>query len=187
MKEVGTTDRRYVAGGIADSMQSMSRAVANSVTGFKVGNLSSFLRSSDQFRSMVKAVKSAKATADRIRKEIVGDRERLDRADPRVKEQLDKANLAMQKVRQSAEIYLQKKMREKGVNSIDSLRGKNPYEQKRIDYAMKLLKDVEEYEELDSPKNEAVREERERVTERVRRSAPRKAKPTNPKSGNPGL
>ena len=187
LKEVGTTDRRYVAGGIADSMQSMSRAVANSVTGFKVGNLSSFLRSSDQFRSMVKAVKSAKATADRIRKEIVGDRERLDRADPRVKEQLDKANLAMQKVRQSAEIYLQKKMREKGVNSIDSLRGKNPYEQKRIDYAMKLLKDVEEYEELDSPKNEAVREERERVTERVRRSAPRKAKPTNPKSGNPGL
>ena len=186
LKEVGTTDRRYVAGGIADTMQGMSRAIQNSVTGFKVGNLSSFLRSSDQFRSMVKAVKNAKATADRIRKEIGGDREHLDRSDARVKEQRDKADQAMQKVRQAAQLYLQKKIEERG-GSVETVKGKNDYEQKRIDYARNLLKEVAEYEALNNPQNEKTKVERTQAVERARRSGLRKAKPNKPKNDNPAL
>ena len=186
LKEVGTTDRRYVAGGIADSMQGMSRAVQNSVTGFKVGNLSSFLRSSDQFRSMVKAVKNAKATADRVRKEIGADREHLDRSDARVKEQREKADEAMQKVRQAAETYLQKKVRERG-GSIDTVQGKNDYEKKRIEYARNLLKEVAEYEALSNPQNEEIKKEKTQAVERARHAGLRKPKPdkpSNPRSGN---
>ena len=186
LREVGTTDRRYVAGGIADSMQGMSRAIQNSVTGFKVGNLSSFLRSSDQFRSMVKAVKNAKATADRIRKEIGGDREHLDRSDARVKEQREKADQAMQKVREAAETYLQKKVRERG-GSIENVQGKNEYERKRIEYAQKLLKEVAEYEALSNPQNEEIKKEKTQAVERARHAGLRKPKPdkpSNPRSGN---
>ncbi|MBR4657207.1 MAG: hypothetical protein IKO68_11755 [Oscillospiraceae bacterium] len=186
LREVGTTDRRYVAGGIADTMQGMSRAIQNSVTGFKVGNLSSFLRSSDQFRSMVKAVKNAKATADRIRKEIGGDKEHLDRYDPRVKEQRDKADEAMQKVRQAAETYLQKKIRERG-GSIENVKGKNEYERKRIEYARNLLKEVAEYEALNNRQNEKTKEERTQAVERARRGGLRKARPNKPKNDNPAL
>ena len=189
LREVGTTDRRYVAGGIADSMQGMSRAIQNSVTGFKVGNLSSFLRSSDQFRSMVKAVRNAKATADRIRKEIGGDREHLDRSDARVKEQRDKADQAMQKVRQAAETYLQKKVRERG-GSIENVQGKNDYERKRIEYAQKLLKEVAEYEAFNNLQNEKTKEERTQAVERARRAGLRKAKPNRPnkpKNDKPSL
>lgn len=179
LEEVGTTDRRYVAGGIADSMQSMSRAIQNSVTGFKVGNLSSFLRSSDQFRSMVKAVKNAKATADRIRKEIGADKEHLDRSDDRVKAQREKADQAMQKVRQAAEIYLQKKARERG-GSIDTVQGKNDYERKRIEYARNLLKEVAEYEALNNPQNAEIKQEKSQAVERARHAGLRKPKPDKP-------
>lgn len=177
LKEVGTVDRKYTAGGIADSMQGMSRAIENKVVGFRVRDLSSFLRSSDQFRNMVRAVKNAKAVADKIQTEIGADKERLDRSDYRVREQREKADQAMQKVREATETYLRKKMTEQGVKSYDQLRRRSDYEQKRIDYARKLLKEVEAYEALNNPRNEQHKEVNERVSKRERMSNVRKPKP----------
>ncbi len=153
LTEVSTTDRKYTAGGISESMKSMSRAIKNEVVGFEVGDLSSFLRSSGKFSDMVSAVKNAKSVAGKIRKAVGKDKQMLDRNDPLVAEQARKANQAMAKVRAATEAYLQKKMTERHVTTYEELRhaGKSPYEQKRINYALGLIDRVKAYEKINDP------------------------------------
>ncbi len=67
------------------------------------------------------------------------------------------------------------------------MKGKNDYEQKRIDYARSLLKEVAEYEALNNPQNEKTKVERTQAVERARRSGLRKAKHNKPKNDNPAL
>ncbi|MBR4701826.1 MAG: hypothetical protein IKP19_09075, partial [Oscillospiraceae bacterium] len=157
LTEISTTDRSYVAGGIADTLGSMGRAIENKVVGFKVGDLSKFLRSSDRFRSMVSAVKAANAAAQQIRQSIGRDKEQLrrDSQDPQVRAQRELADRSMTAVRRSVEAYLQKKMTERNVQRYEDLKtaGKNAYEQKRINYALGLLKSVESYESFTNPEN----------------------------------
>ena len=181
LTEVGTADRKYVAGGIADSMNSMSRAVKNEITGFNVSDLSQFLRSSGKFRDMIRAVKAAKTVAGSIRKEIGEGKETLDRNAPEVAEQMKKANEAMDKVRTAAEAYLQKKMTERGADSHEALRsaGKNPYEQKRINYALGLIDSVKTYKKIGDP--DADKQEKELTAMRVKMAKTRKAE--NPEPG----
>lgn len=116
----------------------------------RVAAQSKFLRSSGKFRSMVASVKAAGALSDQLKKEV-GENGALDRNDPKVKAQLEKADKAMAKVRKDTEAYLLKKMKEKGVTSLDQLKGKHEYEQKRIDYAKKLMESVKEYEGITNP------------------------------------
>lgn len=67
LTEVSTTDRKYAAAGIADAMADMDRMIENEVTGFRVSGLSKFLRSSGNWRDMIKAVKKASKAAAEIR------------------------------------------------------------------------------------------------------------------------
>ena len=182
LTEVSTADRKYVAGGIADSMNSMSRAIKNEITGFKVGDLSEFLRSSGKFRDMVKAVKEAKTVAGNIRKEIGEGKETLDRNDPAVAAQMKKANDAMGRVRTAVEAYLAKKMTERHVDSYEALRsaGKNPYEQKRINYALGLMDSVKTYEKIGDPNSE--KQEKELTAARVEIARKRKAAKPEPEA-----
>ena len=185
LTEVGTTDRQYTAGGIADSMQSMSRAIKNEVTGFQVSDLSQFLRSSGKFRDMLSAVKDAKSVAGKIKK-VVGDgKELLNREDPEVAEQIENANRAMAKVRTATEAYLQKKMTERHVDSYEALRtaGKNPYEQKRIDYALGLIDSVKTYEKINDPN--ADKQEKEIASARANMAKNRKAQEAAQKAQDP--
>ena len=175
LTEVGTTDRQYTAGGIADSMQSMSRAIKNEVTGFQVSDLSQFMRSSGKFRDMLSAVKDAKTVAGKIKKAVGKGKELLNREDPEVAEQIQKANQAMAKVRTATEAYLQKKMTERHVDSYEALRtaGKNPYEQKRIDYALGLIDSVKTYEKINDPN--ADKQEKQIASARANMAKNRKA------------
>ena len=183
LTEVSTTDRVQSAGGIAESMSAMDRALKNEVTGFEVGGLSRFLHSSGKWRSMISAVKAASKAAKEINKTITKDKEALSRNDPRVKKQLDRANEAMEKVRRANDEYLQRKMREKHVNDPEELvgRGKHAYEQKRIDYALKLRKSIQAYDELQNPQTEQKKQNREAVLETLdfadKRRAQKEAQP----------
>ena len=175
LKEVSTTGRRFTAAGIGESLRGMSRMIRNEVTGFVVEGLSKFLRSSGQFRTMVAAVKDANRLSAQIKQEI-GENGALDREDPKVRKQLEKADRAMENVRKATDAYLKKKMKEKNVQSLDQLVGKSAYEQKRIDYARKLMQSVKEYDEIARPEKQEAKAEKEAVKGRANLAAQRQAK-----------
>ena len=161
-KEVSTTSRRFTAAGIGESLRGMSRMIRNEVTGFVVTGLSKLFRSSDKWRAMVSSVKAADQLSAQLKKDV-GEDGALDREDPKVKAQLEKANKAMEAVRKATQEYLDKKMKEKNVTKPDQLVGKNEYEQKRIDYARKVMKGVEEYDRIATPQKAEDQAERDAV------------------------
>ena len=126
-REVSTTSRRFTAAGIGESLRGMSRMVRNEVTGFVVTGLSKLFRSSDKWRTMVSSVKAADQLSAQLKKEI-GENGALDREDPKVRKQLEKADKAMEAVRKATQAYLDKKMKEKGVTDLNDLVGKNDHE-----------------------------------------------------------
>ena len=177
-EEVSTTDRSYAAGGISSSMDDMSRMLKNEVTGFEVSGLSKFLRSSGKWRSMISAVEKAEKISKQVKQEIGKDLENVTRDDPRVKAQLEKADKAMAQVRKANDEYLARKMKEKKVKTPEELvgRGKNPYEQKRIDYALKLRKSVQKYEAIAKPVTEAEKAKKKAITGSLKYADARKKK-----------
>ena len=183
-REVSTTGRKFTAAGISESLKGMSRMIQNEVTGFVVSGLSKFMRSSDKFRKMVAAVKTADKLSMELKKEI-GENGGLDRDDPKVKEQLEKADKAMEAVRKATEEYLKKKMKEKKVTTLDKLSGKNEYEQKRIDYAKKLMENVKEYDMISHPESANAKQVKETVKNRIELAAKRKARKNAPNKMGP--
>ena len=183
-QEVSTTSRRYTAAGIGESLRGMGRLIENRATGFVVSGLSKFLRSSGQFRTMVSSVKAARKLSEQVKKEV-GENGAPDREDPKVKAQLEKADKAMEAVRKATDAYLAKKMKERNAASLDQLRGKNAYEQRRIDYAKKVLSSVKDYDRIAHPEKAAEQAEREAVKARAALAAQRQAKkaPQDPQAG----
>lgn len=176
LMEVSTTDRKYSAGGIAESLGSMARMIKNEVTGFEVSNLSKLFRSSSKFRSMISAVKEANKVAKKIGSEISAENESLSRDDPKVKAQLEKADKAMEQVKKATLEYLDRKMKEKNVNSPEELigKGKSEYEQKRIDYALKVMESVKSYEQIKNPESEEAGIQKDAVIESLEMAGKRK-------------
>ncbi len=177
-EEVNTTDRSYTAGGISESMSDMARMIKNDVTGFVVSGLSKFLHSSGPWRSMIAAVKNAEAVSRQVKQEIKTEYEGLSRDDPKVKAQLDKADRAMKQAEDATNAYLQRKMREKHVKDPEDLvgKGKHAYEQKRIDYALKLRKSILKYKAIRNPESKAEKDAKAHVQERIKLSNARKTK-----------
>lgn len=177
-REVSTTSRRFTAAGIGESLRGMSRMVRNEVTGFVVTGLSKLFRSSDKWRTMVSSVKAADQLSAQLKKEI-GENGALDREDPKVRKQLEKADKAMEAVRKATQAYLDKKMKEKGVTDLNDLVGKNDYEKKRIEYAKKVMKNVKEYDGIAKPEKAEDQAEKEAVKSGAALAAkrPRKQKP----------
>ena len=178
LEEVSTTDRKYAAGGIGLSMDDMSRMLKNEVTGFEVSGLSKFMRSSGKWRSMISAVETAEKIAKQVKQEIGKDLENVPRDDPRVKAQLEKADKAMEQVRKANDAYLARKMKEKNVKTPEDLvgKGKHDYEQKRIDYALKLRKSIQKYEAISKPVTKEDKAKKEAVTGSLKYAAARKKK-----------
>ena len=171
LRGVSTMDRKYTAGGISESMSAMSQAIENKNVGFRVGDLSKFLRSSGKFRDMISAVRNANTAAKQIQTAIGRGKEGLSRdaEDPQVRAQREKADAAMRNVRTAVESYLEKKMTERRADSYEALKtaGKNPYEQARINYALGVLKSVEQYEAINDPENRQVQAEKAEVSDRL--------------------
>ena len=177
-EEVSTTDRSYAAGGIGASMDDMSRMLKNEVTGFEVSGLSKFLRSSGKWRSMISAVEKAKKVSKQVKKEIGKELENVPRDDPRVKAQLEKADKAMAQVKKANDEYLARKMKEKRVKTPEELvgKGKHDYEQKRIDYALKLRKSIQRYEAISKPVTQEEKAKKKAVTGSLKYADARKKK-----------
>ena len=175
-REVSTTSRRFTAAGIGESLRGMSRMVRNEVTGFVVTGLSKLFRSSDKWRTMVSSVKAADQLSAQLKKEI-GENGALDREDPKVRKQLEKADKAMEAVRKATQAYLDKKMKEKGVTDLNDLVGKNDYEKKRIEYAKKVMKNVKEYDLIAKPEKAEDQAEKNAVKDRAALAAKRPRKP----------
>lgn len=174
-REVSTTSRRFTAAGIGESLRGMSRMVRNEVTGFVVTGLSKLFRSSDKWRTMVASVEAADQLSAQLKKEV-GEKGTLDREDPKVKAQLEKADKAMEAVRKATEEYLDKKMKEKKVTDLKDLVGKNAYEKKRIDYAKKLMENVKEYDQIAHPEKAEAKAKKKAVKGRAELSAQRREK-----------
>lgn len=62
----------------------------------------------------------------------------------------------MKKLREATEAYLHKKMRQRRAKSLDELRGKSAYEQKRIDVAKEMLEKVKGYDKQSVAERDAV-------------------------------
>ena len=62
----------------------------------------------------------------------------------------------MKKLREATEAYLHKKMRQRRAKSLDELRGKSAYEQKRIDVAKEMLEKVRGYDKQSMAERDAV-------------------------------
>ena len=176
LAEVSTTDRKYAAGGIAESMSGMARMIKNEVTGFEVSGLSKFLRSSGKFRAMISAVKEANKIAKQISGEIKQENEGLLRDDPKVKAQLERADKAMERAKKATQEYLERKMKEKNVTTPEELvgKGKSEYEQKRIDYALKVMENVKAYEQIKNPQTEEAGKQKEAVIDSLKMAGKRK-------------
>ena len=188
LTEVSATERKYAAGGIAESMSGMNRMLKNEVTGFEVGGLSKFLHSSGKWRDMISAVKDATKAAKTIRKLMKKNQETLDRNDPKVKDLLEKADKAMEKARKATDAYLQRKMNEKHVDDPEALRnlGKHQYEQNRMNYALKLRDTVREYDALRNPdlaKDSAAEAAREQLAFAARRREQQAQQAQQPQAG----
>ena len=175
--EVSTKERRFSAGGIAESMSDMARMIKNDVTCFVVDGLSKFMRSSGKWRSMISAVKNAQKISEQIKNEIGADRESLSRDDPEVKAQLEKADRAMENALKATDAYLRRKMKEKNVKKPEELvgRGKHDYEQKRINYALKLRRSIQKYKAINDPNTDVEKAEKQAAAKKIKMANARKA------------
>ena len=71
----------------------------------------------------------------------------------------------MEKVEEANNEYLLRKMREKNVDSPEKLlgKGKSKYEQRRIDYALKIRESVIAYKAIQKPESKEEKERKQAV------------------------
>ena len=69
-----------------------------------------------------------------------------DRTGSELRELMEKADESMKKLRETTQAYLNKKMREKGVSSLDALVPKNAYEARRIKLARDVMENIVDYD-----------------------------------------
>lgn len=135
-----TQGQLYTGQGLLHSIRGADKLVRDGE--FKIDDLTNkYHGSSPQFDNMVQALKKLadlekKLDAELKRRQEQGhvhfsaaEYERLRRPITEARAELD----------ETADLYLNKKMRERHANSPEQLRGKNPYEQARIDHAKKIL------------------------------------------------
>ncbi len=174
--------RRYTVGGLADAAEGVGKLLRDKSRNFKVEDLTKGGRSSGEFKDMVEAARivahvpgylERQAKNAQMAGENTGQAGRI--PDPNALLSSPEAasyrkyyDMAFSNLRMKTTEYLLKKMDERHARTLDDLVGKNPYEQRRIDYAKKLLDATSEYEKLVAgPEDpEAQREEREMQTRR---------------------
>ena len=109
---------------------------------FNIDNLTTKRRgSSPQFDSMVTATKKLALLEQKLAQEMQQRQEQnhlhFSAVEyERLRRPIDEARSELET---TADTYLKKKMRERGARTLEQLRGKNPYEQARIDHAKKIL------------------------------------------------
>ncbi|MBO4863663.1 MAG: hypothetical protein J5517_04820 [Eubacterium sp.] len=155
LKAISATERKGTVGGVEDTLR---RLVVYDIKN-KEGLVTKARGMSEKFRDLLGAVEQAKAFHTKLSKSEEYDKKAM-LTEMDARPVLKASSTNFQSIMEKADAYLEYKMKEKGVKSLDELRGKNKYEQKHIDYAKKMLKFVEEYNShLDGPKNDRERQE----------------------------
>ena len=165
---VSETGRKHTVGGLADLRNRVSLLLQNEKTDFKVEDLTGVRGSSPEFEKMVEAARLVEHVGDFLTQQGVETKGRngllLD--DPKAEKIVKLYNSAFLDLRKKTLDYLEKKQEDRKAASLEELKGKNAYEQKRIDYAGKLLAVTDDYLELrDKPLTEEERVERRRLME----------------------
>ena len=176
-EEVVTSDRKFTAAGMADTLGEAARLYKNEATGFEIKDYTGYwTRSSGEFRDMVRAAENAarvqKRLAQTFSREV--NRQKLLRDDQRVLAEKELADETMRNLEAQTTRYLQRKMNQRGVDNVDALldRANGEYERNRIDYALKLRKAVNTYKRLDNP--EAKEEQQQKLDVKTRLEAQQK-------------
>lgn len=174
LTDVAATGRRFTVGGLSDLGDKVGQLLRNEKTGFKAEDLTGIRGSSPEFKDMVEAarmVDHAGTFLSQNDSETKG-RNLLMLDDPKAQKSVKVYNTVFMNLREKVTEYLGKKMTERHAMSLDALKGKNDYEQTRIDYAKKLLAVTDEYLDIrdkhfteDEPLTEEERTERSRLTE----------------------
>ena len=180
LAKVPTTERKYTAAGMADAADRVGRLLLNDETGFRVKNLTGLRGSSQSFKDMVAAAQAVSNLPLHLQRQGKLDPTVLLR-DERAKATEAEFDEAFDALRAAASLYLGGKMEQRGADSLESLRGKNSYEQARIDYAKELLAASNSYNKLrEGPQTEAEKAEEQSLADRramEERRAARKQEP----------
>ena len=190
MAKVPITERKYTVAGLADAAERVGRLLENRETGFRVKDLTGIRGTSDNFKAMVAAARSVENLPRHLGRLNQLDPSLLlrDEAAGESKEAFDEA---FRTLRTAANQYLNGKAEQRRAASVETLRGKNPYEQARIDYARRLLKAAELYDELrKGPQTEAEKAEEQSLADRraieARRAAQKQGQNMQPQPRQPG-
>ena len=155
LKAISATERKGTVGGVEDTFRKL---VVYDIKN-KEGLVTKYRGMSEKFKNLLDAVDEAKGFHTQLSQSNKYDKTAM-LTEIDVRSVLKDSSRNMGNIMETANEYLEFKMKERGVKSLDKLKGKNKYEQKHIDYAKKMLKFVEEYNaHLDGPKNDRERQE----------------------------
>ncbi|MBR4194234.1 MAG: hypothetical protein IKQ54_07915 [Oscillospiraceae bacterium] len=166
LSSVSSTQRIHTVGGLTDLGEKVSLLLENKKTGFKVENLTGiFHGSSPEFDKMVESARMVEHAKAFLQKD---DPKGMDPSlllldDPRAGKAIKVYHNVFMDLREKTTEYLLKKMDQRGAKTLDELTGNGSYEQKRIDYAKKLLGVTEEY--LKMQEHELTEQERQERSE----------------------
>ncbi len=155
LKAISATERKGTVAGVEDTLRKL--------TAFALKNESDIVTKargkSEQFGELLEAVADTmKEFAMLYKNKDIDKRAMLTEIDGMDAVKGSKA--AFDKLITKADAYLAYKMDEKGVSSLEKLKGKNKYEQKHIDYAKQMLKYANEFKaHLAGPKTDLEKQE----------------------------
>lgn len=139
LAEAVTQEQVYSGRGLLRSVRGASKLVEDGE--FRIDSLTDSLHgSSPEFNNMADAAKKLARLEQELAREIQRRRELGHDHFSAVEYMRFRQPIAeaKEKLAKTTDLYLNKKMRERRATNLDELRGKNPYEQARIDHAMKL-------------------------------------------------
>ena len=168
LTKVSTEERRFTAGGLLDTTEKVSEMLNSKISGSRLSDIDKFGRRSEQFTDVLNAAKIIQDMPKTI-KNIKGfDSKSMLNGGYVPKEVYDTMDLGYSNLRSTISTYLNKKVRERNASSVETLQGKNPYEQKRIDFAKQLLRLVNEYEDIrKGPVTEADKKLQNKLSEKM--------------------
>ena len=158
---IPTLGRKGTVGGMEDTL----RKVAVLTTTKPTGLIAKIRGQSQNFTDLENAAKAGRALFEQMSASDKIDMKAM-LNEPEAKPVLESARATFADISEKAAKYLNGKLEERGVDTLEELRGKNPHEQAHIDYAIRALKLVDEFNaHLEGPKNEKERGEKTSASE----------------------
>ncbi len=152
---INATERKGTVGGVEDSLRKLVVYKIENQNGL----VTTMRGSSGKFDELIAATEKAQTEFINVAARYKIDKRAM-LTEIEARPVLKGASEAFGEVLEKAEAYLQYKMKDKRVKSLDQLVGKNPYEQKHIDYAKQMIKFADDYfAQLEGPSNDREREE----------------------------